>query len=78
MRKVGRVYSADVSARFLLFFFLFMLVFTVASIIVINRFVDLYFENSASAADRAPVPQPQRIPSSSPRSSTSTRPWSAN
>lgn len=45
MRKVGRIYSADVSGRYLFLLAVFAVVFAVLSVMVINRFADLYFEN---------------------------------
>lgn len=47
MRKVGRIYSADVSGRFLLILFVFAAIFATAGVTAINRYVDLYFENQA-------------------------------
>lgn len=45
MRKVGRIYSADVSGRYIFLLAVFAVVFAVLSVMVINRFADLYFEN---------------------------------
>ena len=45
MRKVGKIYRFNVSGRMLVIFFLFMLAFTALSVLVINRYAELYFEN---------------------------------
>jgi len=45
MRKLGRIYSADVSAKYLLVLLIFAIVFAVVAVLIINRYVDLYFEN---------------------------------
>lgn len=50
MRKVGKIYRVNVSGRMLLFFFLFMLAFTILSVMVMNRYVKLYFEKQDLAA----------------------------
>ncbi|MBW1708933.1 MAG: hypothetical protein JRG97_06710 [Deltaproteobacteria bacterium] len=47
MRSLGKVHSLRVSGRYILVFGLFLLFFIVVSIIVINRYVDLYIENEA-------------------------------
>ena len=45
MRKIGRIYSADASAGWLIFFFVFMASFTVLSVMAINWASDLFWEN---------------------------------
>jgi len=45
MRKLGRIYSADVSAKYLLVLLIFAMVFAVFAVLIINRYVDLYFES---------------------------------
>ncbi len=45
MRKVGRIYSLDVSARFLVVFGLFALVFAVVAVLAINQYINLSYQN---------------------------------
>jgi hypothetical protein len=47
MRKVGKIYRFNVSGRMLVIFFVFMLAFTALSVLVMNRYAQLYFENQA-------------------------------
>ncbi|MFH1135958.1 MAG: hypothetical protein V1816_07715 [Pseudomonadota bacterium] len=45
MRKTGRIYSVDISAGWLVFFFSFMACFTLLSILTINWAANLFWEN---------------------------------
>jgi hypothetical protein len=45
MRHTGRMYTMDVSGRILLIGLLFALVFVVVSVLVINRYAELFTEN---------------------------------
>ncbi|MEW6267047.1 MAG: hypothetical protein AB1641_28575 [Thermodesulfobacteriota bacterium] len=45
MRKIGRVYRVNISGRMLVFLFLFALAYIVFSVLIINRYLDLYFAN---------------------------------